>query len=82
MTKCKDHPEAPHGFLRNASHAEDRYVCECEHWEPVTWEQRFKWLCEQSWFQDAAEHYLNLKDTEYIDKFTEAVVETVDSSLA
>jgi hypothetical protein len=34
MTKCKDHPDAPHGFLRNASHAEDRYVCECEYWEP------------------------------------------------
>ena len=30
---CKTHPSAPHGFLRNASHSEGRYVCECEHWE-------------------------------------------------
>ncbi|NBW20551.1 MAG: hypothetical protein EBR82_72535, partial [Caulobacteraceae bacterium] len=25
---------APHGFLRDASHNEGRYVCECEFWEP------------------------------------------------
>ena len=31
---CKDHPDAPHGFLRGASHSADRYVCECESWEP------------------------------------------------
>jgi hypothetical protein len=31
---CKDHPDAPHGFDRNASHSEDRYVCKCEYWEP------------------------------------------------
>ena len=31
---CKTHPDAPHGFNRNASHAEGRYVCDCEHWEP------------------------------------------------
>ena len=32
--KCKDDPRAPHGFDRNASHNADRYVCECEFWEP------------------------------------------------
>jgi hypothetical protein len=32
--KCNPHPDAPHGFLRNASHSENRYVCECEYWEP------------------------------------------------
>ena len=32
--KCSDHPDAPHGFDRNASHSADRYVCECEGWEP------------------------------------------------
>ena len=32
--KCKTHPDAPHGFDRNGSHSEDRYVCMCEHWEP------------------------------------------------
>ena len=30
---CKTHPDAPHGFCRNSSHSEGRYVCECEHWE-------------------------------------------------
>lgn len=33
-TQCKTDPRAPHGFSRNASHCEDRYVCECEFWEP------------------------------------------------
>ena len=33
-TQCKTDSRAPHGFLRNASHCEDRYVCECEFWEP------------------------------------------------
>ena len=32
--KCKTHPDAPHGFMRDASHNADRYVCECENWEP------------------------------------------------
>jgi hypothetical protein len=32
---CKTDPRAPHGFDRNASHSADRYVCECEGWEPV-----------------------------------------------
>jgi hypothetical protein len=32
--KCKEHPDAPHGFMRDASHSAGRYVCECEFWEP------------------------------------------------
>ncbi len=32
--KCSDHPDAPHGFLRDASHNAGRYVCECEYWQP------------------------------------------------
>ena len=32
--QCNPHPKAPHGFLRNASHNADRYVCECDGWEP------------------------------------------------
>ena len=32
---CKTDPKAPHGFDRNASHNANRYVCECEGWEPV-----------------------------------------------
>lgn len=35
--QCKTHPDAPHGFDRNASHSLGRYVCECEYWEP-DWE--------------------------------------------
>ena len=31
---CKTDPRAPHGFLRNESHTQNRYVCECEFWEP------------------------------------------------
>jgi hypothetical protein len=34
--ECNTHPNAPHGFLRNASHNEGRYVCECEHWKENT----------------------------------------------
>jgi hypothetical protein len=36
---CKDDPRAPHGFLRQSSHAAGRYVCECEHWQPPTDDQ-------------------------------------------
>ena len=32
--KCKTDPRAPHGFCRNESASEGRYVCECEFWEP------------------------------------------------
>ena len=33
-TKCSDHPDAPHGFDRNGSHAAGHYVCECSGWTP------------------------------------------------
>jgi len=29
---CNPHPDAPHGFDRNASHSAGRYVCDCEGW--------------------------------------------------
>ena len=32
--QCNPHPCAPHGFNRNGSHCEDRYVCDCESWSP------------------------------------------------
>lgn len=32
---CNPHPDAPHGFDRNGSHNEGRYVCDCEHWQPI-----------------------------------------------
>ena len=31
--QCNPHPDAPHGFMRDASHSAGRYVCECEFWE-------------------------------------------------
>ena len=42
MTACKTHPDAPHGFDRNASHSLDRYVCECESWTPEVKENKMK----------------------------------------
>jgi len=33
--KCSNHPDAPHGFCRDASHTAGRYVCECEGWQPA-----------------------------------------------
>ena len=41
---CNPHPDAPHGFLRNASHNADRYVCECEHWEEPKMREPIAWL--------------------------------------
>ena len=38
--QCNPHPDAPHGFLRDASHNEGRYVCECEFWEPPEEKQK------------------------------------------
>lgn len=36
--KCNPHPNAPHGFLRQASHDAGRYVCECEWWSEKDYE--------------------------------------------
>jgi hypothetical protein len=33
-TTCNPHPDAPHGFNRDASHSAGRYVCDCEGWMP------------------------------------------------
>ena len=46
--ECKTHPNAPHGFVRNASHTEDRYVCECEYWEEPKVNERIQELAEQA----------------------------------
>ena len=69
---CKTHPDAPHGFVRGASHSEDRYVCECEFWEEPKMNERIKQLAEQ-----AGIYKLDLSDeTEYwiIEKFAELIV--------
>jgi len=31
--ECSNHPDAPHGFCRDASHSAGRYLCECEGWQ-------------------------------------------------
>ena len=31
---CKDHPDAPHRYLKDFSASMGRYVCQCEFWEP------------------------------------------------
>lgn len=36
---CHPDPRATHGFLRSASHSEDRYVCECEFFDPEEYER-------------------------------------------
>ena len=45
---CKTHPDAPHGFVRGASHSEDRYVCECEFWEEPKMNERINELAEKA----------------------------------
>ena len=50
--QCKTHPDAPHGFVRNASHTQDRLVCECEYWEEPKVNERIRLLAEQ-----ARKHY-------------------------
>ena len=56
--RCNEHPDAPHGFMRDASHNEGRYVCECEFWEPpknkpMTRDEWTAWL-EESWAEAQA----------------------------
>ena len=60
---CNPHPDAPHGFNRNASHCEDRYVCDCEYWDepvaepyvPMTSSEAYS-LSDGLTFEDDAEH--------------------------
>jgi len=36
--ECNPNPNAPHGYLRQASHDAGRYVCECEWWDEKNYE--------------------------------------------
>jgi hypothetical protein len=56
---CKTHPDAPHGFDRNASHSADRYVCECEGWEPP--KREWVGLTDKEWYM-IWRHSTNLKN--------------------
>ena len=75
---CYDHPDAPHGFERNASHDEGHYVCECKGWfeENVddaiysleSLKEKMELLgIEKSIIEDTAEHnaYWKMRDDIY-----------------
>lgn len=46
--ECNPHPDAPHGFNRDASHGLGRYVCDCEGWEPPTVSQELQAMPEKT----------------------------------
>ena len=80
---CKTHPDAPHGFVRGASHSEDRYVCECEFWEEPKMNERIRELAEQA-YEDALDTMIKIVDKEealkvyaesYDTKFAELIVQ-------
>ena len=66
-TMCKTHPDAPHGFDRNASHSADRYVCECEGWEPPE-QEPVAWIHELA---DGHRHCVTNDESGYVDNFTD-----------
>jgi hypothetical protein len=79
---CKTHPDAPHGFVRGASHSEDRYVCECEFWEEPKMNKRIKEIALQA-KQSALDAMIKITDKEealkvysetYDTKFAELIV--------
>ena len=77
---CKTHPDAPHGFVRGASHSEDRYVCECEFWEEPKMNERIKQLALDAgigftlWDDSGREMIDNYTPEEYLEKFAELIV--------
>ena len=73
---CKTHPDAPHGFVRNASHSEDRYVCECEFWEPPAQDEPIAWLEENS-----AKAMSDLEKQAWIQAGRDELVETYNRPL-
>jgi hypothetical protein len=49
---CKTHPDAPHGFMRDASHSAGEYVCECAFWEePVTFNRNEPMITLKQFFE-------------------------------
>ena len=76
--KCNPHPDAPHGFLRNNSHNEGRYVCECEHWEEPKMNDRLKELAiEAGYLPDS--FGIGHWDMPECKKFAELIVREVES---
>ena len=49
---CKTHPDAPHGFMRDASHSAGEYVCECAFWEePITFNRKEPMITLKQFFE-------------------------------
>ena len=59
MVKCKDHPMAPHGFLRQTSHDAGRYVCECEWWSNM---ESMSLQINNDYLAEYKPHILEIKD--------------------
>lgn len=49
---CKTHPDAPHGFMRDASHSAGEYVCECAFWEePIAFNRKEPMITLKQFFE-------------------------------
>ena len=82
--ECKTHPDAPHGFVRNASHTEDRLVCECEYWEEPKVNKQIKNLMDQTLDEKFAGTWstMDMQDlTKFSERFAELIVRECASEL-
>jgi len=77
--ECKTHPDAPHGFVRNASHTEDRLMCECEYWEEPKMNERLKQLCEHAkvYATECTKHFTGGEPVVWMDYYTEKFAELI-----
>ena len=73
---CNPHPDAPHGFLRNSSHDEDRYVCECEYWEKPKMDELIKELMGET-LNSKFTHTWTKMNYEDLEKFSEKFAELI-----
>ena len=74
--ECKTHPDAPHGFVRNASHTEDRYVCECEYWEEPKVNKQIQELMSKTLDEKFASTWSTM-DMQDLAKFSERFAELI-----
>ena len=76
--ECKTHPDAPHGFVRNASHTEDRLVCECEYWEEPEVNKQIKNLMSKTLDEKFAGTWstMDMQDlAKFSERFAQLIVE-------
>ena len=76
--ECKTHPDAPHGFVRNASHTEDRLVCECEYWEEPKVNKQIQELMSKTLDEKFAGTWstMDMQDlTKFSERFAELIVQ-------